>query len=222
MDGVYTELTFPEGSPTRPYIVLNMVATIDGKIVTGDRTEPVQDLGSDVDHATMRQIQRSVDAVLIGAGNLRSTPKMWYPPELFRFVASLSGSVPPFHRFFSDAPEKAFVITPVCNTDRFTEEVQVIAVGDSEIDWDALLRTMKHDMNIHRLLLEGGSELNATLLTLDVVDEIFLTIAPKIKLGNAAPTLAGGAPLAREDLLHFSLISALPVGNEVFLRYKRK
>ena len=222
MDGVYTELEFPAGSPTRPYIVLNMVATIDGKIVTGDRTEPVQDLGSDVDHATMRQIQRSVDAVLIGAGNLRSTPKMWYPPELIRFVASLSGNIPPFHRFFTDAPEKAFVITPVTKADRFTEEVQVIAMGESEIDWDALLKTMKQDMGIQRLLLEGGSELNATLLTLNVVDEIFLTIAPKIKLRNSSLTLAGGAALSREELLHFSLISALPVGNEVFLRYKRK
>ena len=68
----------------------------------------------------------------------------------------------------------------------------------------------------------GGSELNAQLLKADVVDELFLTVAPKIKLGRDVPTYAGGEPLPREAILDFDLLESHVLGDEVFLRYRRR
>lgn len=221
MNGVYPDLAFPDPPEGRPYVLLNMVSTIDGKIVTGTREEPVQDLGSETDHLSMRQIQQAADGVLIGAGTLRSTPKMRYPLGKFRFVASRSGAVDPFVPFFTEDPQRAFVVAPVSARERIPEDVQALCMGEPELDYHALLKWMRNEMGIRYLLSEGGSHLNGDLFRADLVDEVFLTVAPKVKCGDGVPTVAGGEPLPRGSLRQFRLVGALPCQDEVFLRYRR-
>ena len=74
----------------------------------------------------------------------------------------------------------------------------------------------------HGLLVEGGSELNASLLSQDLVDELFWTVSPKVKLGRDVPTYADGESLPREALLNFRLLGNETVGDEVYLRYHRR
>ncbi len=219
--GVYAALTFPAPPTDRPYVMINMVATIDGKIITGERDEPVMDLGSKTDHATMRQIQGAADAVMIGAGALRSTPKIWYPAHLTRIVVTKSGNVDLNSRFFTDVPEKAIIATIQSASldpaaDRFA-----LRVGKDNVDLRSLCQELKK-RGIHRLLVEGGSDLNAQILEQDLVDELFLTIAPKIKLGKDTPTYADGNPLPRDQVQNYDLIQQTQVGNEIYLRYRRK
>lgn len=220
-EGVYPGLSFGEAPIERPLVFINMVATIDGKIVTGGRDEPVMDLGSAVDHASMRQIENAAQAVLIGAGNLRSTPKLWYPQHLLRFVLTSSGNVPRQSRFFTDAPEKAFVLMDESNGDMEIPGVNKLTFGRDEFDFVKFLRYLRKNLGIQRLLVEGGSELNSELLQLGLVDELFLTVAPKIKLGRSVPTYAGGKELPREAVQAYELVSCLTRDNEVFLRYRR-
>lgn len=201
----------------RPFVSMNMVATIDGKILSGKRDEHVMDLGSSVDHATMRAIENAHDAVLIGAGSLRATPGLWYPKRLKRFVVTRSGSIDVQSRFFTDAPDDAYVVFagPVAPSGVLTLPYP------SGIDWEDLLHRMRHELGVRRLLVEGGSETNAEFLSRDLVDELFLTVAPKVKLGRDVPTYAGGDPLPRNGLLDFELAACETVGDEVFLRYRR-
>jgi riboflavin biosynthesis pyrimidine reductase len=191
-----------------------MVATIDGKTVSGNPGEPVGDLGDDIDHATMRALEDAAQAVMTGAGNLRSTPNLWYPEALYRVVATRSGKMDYQSRFFSDAPEKAFVACPegVAVPKPFKKLPNDFAVA---------LKILRQEVGVERLLVEGGSDLNGSLLRLDVVDELFLTLAPKIKLGENLPTYAGGAPLSRDQLQNYELIEHHKVGEELFLRYRR-
>lgn len=221
MSGVYPELAFPEPSTDRPHVFINMVATIDGKIVSGDRTEGVQDLGSDVDHATMRQIESAADAIVIGASTLRASPKLWYPAHVPRFLVSASGEFPIDVRFFTDSPEIAFVLTSQSKMTNMPEGVQVMGFGESEIDFAAAFKWLRENMGVRKLLCEGGSKLNATLFAAGLIDEIFLTIAPKIKLGADTPTIADGLALPREEIQNFALIEHNVVGDELFLRYRR-
>jgi riboflavin biosynthesis pyrimidine reductase len=221
-EGVYADLQLPKGRADRPYVVMNMVATIDGKTVTGTRQQPVGDLGSKVDHASMRQIQDAVDAVLIGAGSLRATPGMWYPAKLYRFVATKSGKVDPQSRFFTDAPGKAFAIVSEDLGSQVPNGLNTLRCGHEGLCFKDAFYRMRQVFGIQRLLVEGGSEINAALLEHDVVDELFLTIAPKVKLGRETPTYAGGKPLNRDVLPAFELISERVAGDEVFLRYRRK
>jgi riboflavin biosynthesis pyrimidine reductase len=53
----------------------------------------------------------------------------------------------------------------------------------------------------------------------DLIDELFLTLAPKIKLGDEIPTFAGGTPLPREKVQSYKLEEVHQIGDEIFLRY---
>lgn len=220
MRTVYTSLDFPDRGDGRPYVVLNMISTVDGKILSGERDEHVMDLGSEVDYATMRAIEGKVDAVLIGAGTLRATPKLWYGMELRRYVASESGRLPFESRFFTDVPELACVLTLDDVKGMIPAGIEVWSWSEV-IDWREALELMRVQHAVKKVVVEGGSELNASLLSRDLVDEVFLTIAPKFKLGRSVPTMAGGEPLERKHLLNFELVSHSAVGDEVFLRYRR-
>src|SRR5579862_5825863 len=118
----YANLRFGPAPNDRPYTVIDMVATIDGKIVSGERGEDVGDLGSDVDHAVMRMLQDTVDGVLIGAGTLRATPSGWDPKTRFRVVVSNSGHVDTTHSFFAGGA--AYVAVPAAAQFRETNGVQ--------------------------------------------------------------------------------------------------
>jgi riboflavin biosynthesis pyrimidine reductase/2-hydroxychromene-2-carboxylate isomerase len=217
----YPSLEFPAASPDRPYAFLNMVCTIDGKSVSGERDEGVVDLGSPLDHAVMRAIEGSAEAVLIGGQTLRATKGLWFPRSLFRIVATRSGDVKFGSRFFSDAPERAFVAGPESLAVDPPAGVRVFRAGRADLDLGALVRYLRSELGIRLLLVEGGSELNAALLAPGLIDEVFLTIAPKVKLGRTIPTLAGGEPLPQGEMQSYTLISSRRIGDEVFLRYRR-
>lgn len=213
----YAGINFPEPPPDRPYVFMNMVATIDGKTISGKRDEAVMDLGSEVDHKVMRRLELAADGVLIGAGSLRATKGLWYPSELWRFVATRSSNIPN-GRFFTDAPTKAGVFYSDSVPTGIPDGVHFLKL---EGGWSKALARLRNDFGIKTLLVEGGSELNAEFLREDLVDEMFLTVAPKIKLGRDVPTYAGGEPLARNALLNFTLLEQHRVKDEIFLRYRR-
>lgn len=245
----YAELAFPDPPADRPTVLINMVSTIDGKILTGDREEHVMDLGSEDDHATMRFLQAQCDGVMLGAGSLRATPGLWYPAQLARFVVSGSGALPE-SRFFTDAPERAYVVTyhesaiasEIGMEEQASDELvrgvrvaqlgtritghstvlNLLSAGAITVDFAAIFAYLRVELGIGRLLIEGGSELNSQLLALGLVDELFLTLAPKVKLGRDVPTIADGDPLDRRDVQRWRLLSAIQREDELFLRYRRR
>ena len=98
--------------------------------------------------------------------------------------------------------------------------ITVIRAGKSELDWRLAFKLIRaHGVNVMNVL--GGSKINAQLLELDLIDELFLTIAPKIKLGDETPTIAGGKPLPRDQVMKFSMVGHEAIGEELFLRYRR-
>ena len=95
--------------------------------------------------------------------------------------------------------------------------------GKTEVDLATALNWLRTKWDVKRLLCEGGGRLNGSLLAAGLVDEIHLTICPKIFGGLSAPTIADG-PLADQliDAKQFKLKSMTPKDNEVFLVYQAK
>ena len=197
-----------------------MVTTIDGKTLAGDRNEDVLDLGSKIDHTLMKRIERAADGILIGAQTLRASPKTWLPAPRFRLVASRSGTLPYDARFFET--DQAYVVSSESADLKPPEGIHSLAAGETDIDWRQLFLKLRKDLDIRRLLVSGGSELNAQLLKADLVDELFITIAPKVKLGRDVPTYADGEPLGRDALQQYQLIEHHALGDEIFIRYRRR
>lgn len=216
---IYEDLGFPEPPPHRPYVFINMVTTIDGKTVSGNRNEDVLDLGSKLDHTLMRKIEDQSDAVIVGATTLRAASPKWDPGTKLRVVVSSSGDFDYRLPYFTGGG-KAFVACPESAEFQPGPGVARLEAGRGELDFGFLFRKLR-EMGARHLLCLGGSTLNAQLLERNLVDELFWTIAPKVKLGQCLPTYAGGDPLPREKMLTFNLIEHHVAGDEVFLRYRR-
>ena len=79
------------------------------------------------------------------------------------------------------------------------------------------------DSKVETLLCEGGATLAHSLLKLDRVDEIHLTLASHSLFGGKnAPSLTGRTPRFLPETRNFDLISMKDVGSgEFFLRYQR-
>jgi 2,5-diamino-6-(ribosylamino)-4(3H)-pyrimidinone 5'-phosphate reductase len=218
---IYDDLAFPPAPPDRPYTFINMVATIDGKTVIGDRGDSVVGLGSKLDQQLMDKIESASDAVLIGGQTLRATSKNWSPKTTIRIGVTRSGNVPFDSQFFADPVSQAYLACPFNLIIDVPDHVQRISAGKDQVDPVWLARYLRHDLGVERLHILGGSETNAQFLSKDLVDELFLTMAPKMKLGRSLPTYAGGDPLPKDELQNYELVEHHVVESEVFLRYRR-
>ena len=235
----YTILDFPEPPAGRPYVYVNMVASTDGKIVV-EGTE--RGLGSDDDRRLMRELRVHADVVLVGAATLRATgasPRLGRP-ELVRLreergksgtpiaaTVSASGDLPLESLFFTATDFRAVVylgsavrrdrLQAISTTGRETIELP----AERPIEW--MLGHMRKELGARYLLLEGGSQLNGTFLDAGLIDEYFLTLAPRIVGGNGTVTpFHSPRPALRERLTELQLLAATPnpESGEVFLRYR--
>jgi riboflavin biosynthesis pyrimidine reductase len=88
---------------------------------------------------------------------------------------------------------------------------------DGRVDLAALLSSLREE-DIRALLCEGGPTLHGALQALGLVDELFLTIAPKLVGGEAPRIVEGVLPETAE----LELAWLLEQDGELFARYRRR
>ncbi len=239
---VYADLRWPAGrSADRPYVAMNMVTTLDGKVVVGG-TGTTKLIGSAIDHALMERINLQADAILGGASTVRADG-LHYPqitPETQRerrerglrprplwVVVSRRGEMPldaPFFR--TDRTQLAAIVSGVASRSQVAalgQRVQVVrlgATGSAALDAHEVLAILRRDWGVQRLVCLGGPRTNAWLIEAGLVDELFLTIAPKIQGGGGGTTAVEGHGFSPHALVQLELLSAYRAGSELFLRYR--
>jgi riboflavin biosynthesis pyrimidine reductase len=235
----YTTLAFPEPPPDRPYVILNMVSSVDGK-VTIEGTE--QGIGSPIDQRLMRELRVHADVVLNGAGTLRASgtsSRLGDPglealrtaegkaPAPIAAVLSASGNLPLERAFFTEHDFEAVVYLGAhASAER---RAAIEATGrrvysfppDGDIRW--ALRHMRDELGARLVLVEGGPHVNGQLIEADLVDEFFLTIGPVIVSGPGPLTaVESERPPDLDTVTRVQLVAAVPnpATNEVYLRYR--
>ena len=99
------------------------------------------------------------------------------------------------------------------------DEVKIC--GKNEINFRAAFRWLREKWGVKRLLCEGGGEMNGALVRAGLLDELHLTISPKIFGGQTAPTLADGTGFKKlADAARLKLKSLRRGGDEMFLVYE--
>jgi riboflavin biosynthesis pyrimidine reductase len=94
------------------------------------------------------------------------------------------------------------------------DHVPCMRTGTEQVDFDEVVQQLDADV----VVCEGGPSLNAQLFAADLVDEVVLTIAPLAVSGPSSRVAVGG-----QEVTHrFELVSALPDGDWLFLRYVRR
>lgn len=217
----------------RPYVVINMVTSVDGKAAVGGSAAPI---GSDTDHRLMRAIRASADAVLIGGGTLRAErvdPRAgaaWaarraargLPPEPLAVVLTGAGDLPLDRRFFAYPDVPRLVIcgaaTPAARRAELAARATLLVAPTArpEIGW--ALRRLRADYGVRHLLVEGGPTVNGELIAAGLADELCWTLAPKLIGSGEALPLVAGPPLPIPRRL--TLASAYLHEDEFYLRYR--
>jgi riboflavin biosynthesis pyrimidine reductase len=99
--------------------------------------------------------------------------------------------------------------------DRIEKPLVVVESGPGgRVDLPALLRTQR-DQGVRSLLCEGGPTLHRALQALGLVDELFLTISPKLAGDDGPSLLTGKLP----ETIELELVWLLEDEGELFARY---
>src|SRR5712671_6050957 len=178
----------------RPFVLVNMSMTADGKVASANRA--VVSFGSKRDLHHLYELRATADAVMSGARTLELNRAVLGPGgERFRrarlrrglaefslrIVVSGTGTIDPAAPVFAKDFSPIIVLTTARagakRLVRLRELADVVRIcGRTRINWPATLRWLRKQWNVHRLLCEGGSQLNAALFAAGVVDELHLTV----------------------------------------------
>ena len=146
----YRDLSFPAPPEGRPYVFLNMIATVDGKTVSGTREECAIGLGSGVDKATMAYLDTFADAVIAGASTIRTAAPHWRPQIRKRVAVSASGRFDFDGAFFTQG--EPFLAVPVEALVDAPAQVGILRQGEGAVDLPALLQRLRAEHGVERLL----------------------------------------------------------------------
>jgi riboflavin-specific deaminase-like protein len=214
----------------RPYLVLNMVSTLDGRAALEGRT---RGLSTDLDRRLFHHLRTEVDAVMVGAGTLRAErygrmikSAEWrerrsaegLDPDPLAVVVSASLGLPPDLPLFEE-PEQRVVIATGSDAELpdTAAKVEYIRSGD---DLPLLMSRLREEHGVRAVLCEGGPTLNSNLLAAGLVDELFLTLNPKLVGGSNAFTIVAGRALVAPAELE--IVSVAEGDGDLFTRWRVK
>jgi 5-amino-6-(5-phosphoribosylamino)uracil reductase len=234
IEKVYQDLTFPEPPADRPYVLLNFVITLDGQSTVG--AGGAAGIGSATDHRMMAKLRAVADGLLHGASTVRKdnfpprVPDDLIPERIARgltpqplgSVVTRSGNIDPENKYFSMQPPVVFTTSVEVSrvAARLGQRAQVIGAGETDVDLAVALRMLRERFDIRVLLCEGGPVLTHALIAGGYLDEIFLTLAPKLGSDRNALRLVEGPAFAADALPELELLHVLKHESELFLRYR--
>jgi 2,5-diamino-6-(ribosylamino)-4(3H)-pyrimidinone 5'-phosphate reductase len=205
--------------------------TIDGKIATnrGDST-----ISSKQDLRRLHRLRSSVDAIIIGISTVivdnprltvRLVKRCGTTPV--RIIVDSTGRIPLDSKILKSASKINTIVAVTSRTsDRRIDKIKsagamVIVAGARTVDLKELFCILKK-MGFNKILVEGGGELNWSILQLGIVNELMVTVAPRIVGGRTATTLVEGDGYTRiSESIKTDLIKISRQNNgEVILYYK--
>ena len=220
----------------KPHISLIMAVSLDGKISTRDGAGPR--FASEADGIRLRETRSLADAILVGAGTIIADDPTFtehgkykdlrlergLAPNPVKAVVSGSGSVPETARMFKPNGAPALVFTtahiPANRLEALEQVAEVHRVGDTTVNFHRVVEILGDIYRVRHLLIEGGVQVNFDLFRAGLIDEIYLTLCPKIIGGRDVLTSVEGAGFDFLNIVEVELIEHRLVDSEIFLNYR--
>jgi riboflavin-specific deaminase-like protein len=213
--------------PDRPYLGINMVSSLDGKATLDWRTKG---LSTEIDRRLFHHLRTQADAVMVGAGTAReerygritkndelSAKRVaeGRAAEAVAVVVSGRLDLPPDLPLLNEPDQAVLIATG--------SEAELPGLG-AHVEYarvrDDLPRLMAelHERGVRSVLSEGGPTLNSFLFAAGIVDELFLTLNPKVLGGAAALTIVAGRELV--EPVELDLVSVAEAERELYTRWR--
>ncbi len=220
----------------KPHTSLIMAVSLDGKISTRDGAGPR--FASEADGIRLREVRSRADAILVGAETIIADDPTFtehgkykalrlqrgLAPNPIKVVVSGSGRVPEIARMFQPNGAPALVFTTECIPSTRLALLQQVAevhsVGETTVNFHRVVQILGEVYQVKQLLVEGGGQVNFDLFRAGLIDEVHLTLCPKIIGGRDVTTSVEGDGFNFLDIVNVELMDHRTVGNEIFLHYR--
>lgn len=213
------------------YVILNAAMSIDGKISTRKNDSAIS---SKLDLVRVHKLRSTVDGIMIGIStvleddpmlNVRySTTGMKNPT---RIIIDSKARIPLNSRIIDSSNKIQTIIAVTHNaSSRKIKEIQkkgaqVLVYGNGKVNLRNLFQQLEK-MGLKKIIVEGGGEINWSVLKLGLVNELVVTISPVIIGGRDAKTLVEGKGFTNiSDGIKMKLSNTIIQNkNEIVLFYK--
>ncbi|MFQ6040784.1 MAG: bifunctional diaminohydroxyphosphoribosylaminopyrimidine deaminase/5-amino-6-(5-phosphoribosylamino)uracil reductase RibD [Candidatus Poribacteria bacterium] len=188
-----------------PFVILKSAMSLDGKIAT--YTGKSKWITSERSRQKVHELRDAVDAILVGVGTvINDNPSLTTRlmdregKDAVRVIVDSKARLPiPSRVLHLDSMAPTLIaVTPKAPEDKISllqaagaEVLVVPGRNDGKVSLKALMETLSK-REIVSVMIEGGSEINASALREGVVDKVIIFIAPKFIGGRTAPGLVGG------------------------------
>ncbi len=225
----------PAAAGNRPHVLLNMVATADGRATLAGRSGP---LSARADRELFHGLRAAVDGVLVGAGTVRTERYGRLIPEVSvrqlrvergltaePLACIVSGRLALDEKLpllTEPAARVAILTASAASLPASGAQLDYIRAGnEGRLDLPAAVGELGERLGVRSLLCEGGPHLAGQLLAAGLVDELFLSVAPKLvggePSGGEALRILAGAEL--DPPAELELLGVLQADSYLFLRY---
>jgi len=220
----------------KPFVFINSAMSADGKISTKERKQ-VRISGS-IDFERMDGLRAGSDAIMVGIGTvLADDPSLTVKSEerrrerknagLFenpiRVVIDSKARTPINADIFIKGEGQRIIVVsnsaPKDRVEKLQEKANIIVAGEDRADLKIAMQELR-EMDVKRLMIEGGGSINWGMISPGLVDEIYSFVGNLIIGGNTAPTLADGEGFLQKDIQKLELIDAETMEEGVLLRWK--
>jgi len=214
----------------RPFVATNFAVTVDGRATIGGRSGPI---GSDLDTEMLVRLRTRFDALMIGAGTMRverygravasqdqreRRERLDLPHDPLMVIISGRLDLPWDAPLFADGEGRVLVFTASEAEPPETATNLRVVRHEGKVDLAAALLHLRRERGVRALLCEGGPHLHGQLWAAGLVDELFLTTAPKLSGADAPRILEGPSP---PETAALELAWLLEHEGELFARYRR-
>jgi 5-amino-6-(5-phosphoribosylamino)uracil reductase len=206
-------------------VFANLAISLDGKIA--DLKKPHKTLGTSYDKKMMERIRHEAEVVVVGAQTLRVFKKPIKAKNkngrfLVNAVVSQSGEIDPELPFWKDPQVIRFIFTCEKSYSKALESSQdrafVIIAGKETVEPQKVLQAFVK-AGFQNILIEGGGELMHSFIGARLLQELYVTLTPKILGGRSNPSLVSG-----DDTLspwpEMKLLEQRKVKDELYLHYR--
>jgi 2,5-diamino-6-(ribosylamino)-4(3H)-pyrimidinone 5'-phosphate reductase len=221
----------------RPYVIVNVAMSADGKLSTRQRRQVR--ISGEEDFKRVDRLKAESDAVMVGIGTvLADDPSLTVKSPYLTSQRREKGKEEHPIRVVVDSrlrisPDASVLHKGegirVVACSRLADDARICAIaplatviraGDQQVDLAVLLDEL-FSMGVRQLMVEGGGTLIWSLIEGGLVDEISCFIGDLIIGGDDAPTLADGTGFIKEALfVKLRLISVEPLDQGVLLCWK--
>lgn len=206
----------------KPHIILNAAMSLEGKI--GRKGEKVR-FSNDLDKKRVHELRSNVDAIMVGINTiLVDNPKLTAHhaegggKNPIRVVLDSKARTPLDANVLDGNAETLIAISKKASSVRIEnlkkKGAEIIQTeGENEVDLVELMEKLR-ERRMKTLLLEGGGTLNKSMISLGLIDEIYITISSML-LGRGINLING--PL--EDEVKLKLEGIMQLDDQIVLHY---